>query len=134
MTHALFRFLSLLCIKLTQQGSGTNGNITAVVYVADSFGASSRVTTPIYVTAPQISVADLQNKTADLLSSALGSGEVDVIFQVVGAGAGILNDKECADPSQCQSLRESFLSFIFNASASQVRQSTEREAKRLCKN
>lgn len=102
------------------QGAGDDGRITAVVYVSDSYGASSRVTTQIYVTVPQLSVSDLQNQTESLLSDALGSGSTDVIFQVVGAGAGILNDKECTDPSKCESLRESFLSFIFNASATQV--------------
>jgi hypothetical protein len=44
---------------------------------------------------------------------------VDVVYQILSAGAGVLN-KNCSSPSQCRALRADFLSYMQNASGLQT--------------
>ena len=43
-----------------------------------------------------------------------------MVYQVVGAGVGILNNKSCSGTT-CSDLRKSYLTYITNASSLQVR-------------
>lgn len=64
------------------QGFGSNTTLIASVYAIDAFGAASRATFGVAVSAYEGGVEDLSDLVDDVASEALAAGDTDTVMQV----------------------------------------------------
>ena len=94
--------------------------VTAILYVTDVNGASTRETFPVSVKKPTMTAEEIHNHTNTLMEAALNSGAIDGILHVVGAGVTMLNNATC-NGTICHESRENFLKYVHSSSQLSVR-------------
>ena len=80
---------------LLPKGGGNASLITGIAYIADQLDASSRATDVVVCGPMVISIQDLANLTARLLSDSFESGNVEGVFQSMVASSSVLNAPNC---------------------------------------
>ena len=81
---------------LLPRGGGNASLITGIAYIADQLGASSRATDVVVCGPMVVSVTDLANLTARLLSASFESGNVEGVFNAMVASSSVLNAPNCS--------------------------------------
>lgn len=96
------------------QGTAPGYNLTAVVYVADQYGASARATAGFNVLPLAVPITALAANISSALSSSLSTFNVEKVFQMVAiTSSGI--GSSCTDAAACGSLRTTMLGAVAQA-------------------
>jgi len=98
-----------------EQGPQPSYNLTAVVYVADQYGAASRAVTGFNVLPMTASIATLSRNISSTLTAAISSYNVESVYQVVALSSPGLSSAACTDPTACSSIRGDLLKFVSKA-------------------